>query len=572
MTNPILAPRPSEPVACIATKTPPVPTHSDSEWAALYSEIERLYIRERRKLRYVMEYMERKYDFEATKQMYKKRFTRWGFQKNHKRSAASSCASKTQGDRRRVASRKASPTEELGLVPPSPNLSHDDTLSLRFLSRVRIWSIAFFESVQFRDEFQASQQPKLLQLSADPLRSSKGKEISFAFKLVMDLLHRGNGDLAGRMARKAFLLAEDMWQVEGPALMWNLLEMMHYMVTFRHVQLFHMLLAHLIALADGQMPETHPFPTMLRDLWGLVASQTRTASTPRGSPSSSSSFWSPSSAGNVSTPCGNTSVPGLLLDTLPSLLERAWILNAKTLFDHFDPRLILLYCDVIYDSCSIPPPSDIASVAGQWVSQVEAQPLLSVTAVSHHAQGLLASTSVEEEKMIQCLLTPRMDAAPPQDYKMLRERSLAALWERGNSILSKEAGIDGDSRMLLSMLAGMITAKILEGLSLATELTAKWPRIHAGHLACALKVLIDLDTEHGNGLQSPNLDTIERIRAMVALRGYADGEMAPQVVRDIFLLQDALTVAGKYGEAQEVEQDAYHRINQYMQDVPVAFA
>lgn len=66
ITIPILAPRPSWPVAFIAQKLQPVMTHSDSEWVALYPEIERLYVRERRKLRYVMQYMESEHGFKAT--------------------------------------------------------------------------------------------------------------------------------------------------------------------------------------------------------------------------------------------------------------------------------------------------------------------------------------------------------------------------------------------------------------------------------------------------------------------------------------------------------------------------
>ena len=66
ITIPILAPRPSRVVASIAPKPQSVLTHSDSEWATLYPEIERLYVREHRKLRYVMQYMESEHDFKAT--------------------------------------------------------------------------------------------------------------------------------------------------------------------------------------------------------------------------------------------------------------------------------------------------------------------------------------------------------------------------------------------------------------------------------------------------------------------------------------------------------------------------
>jgi hypothetical protein len=46
---------------------PALPTHhSEKEWAAVYLHIERMYVRERRKLRYVMQKMEEEYRFRAT--------------------------------------------------------------------------------------------------------------------------------------------------------------------------------------------------------------------------------------------------------------------------------------------------------------------------------------------------------------------------------------------------------------------------------------------------------------------------------------------------------------------------
>ena len=453
--------------------------------------------------------------------MYKKRFAKWGFQKYSKRSAATLRHLKTKEKCKRVASRKDSPPGELGSMLAFPGLGHGDGLTLMFLTSVWTWSMAFFESVQSREGFLASQPP------TGQLRRSNIKEISFAFKLVIDLLDRGHGDLAGRMARKAFLLVEDMLTLEGPALVWNLLEMMHYMVTLRHAQLFHILLAHLIALADGQMVEKHPLPAMLRGLRGLVETMT-------------------------------TVDPGLLSSTLPFLLERAWTLNAEILFHNFDPRLFQLYCHIHWDSCSINPPAAIV------FSQIEKQQMLSVAMVAHHAEGFLASTPVEEDRMVQCLLAPRMDASPPRDYKMLRASSIAALRERGDSILSKGPSFDGDSNMLLRMLAGLATAKVLEGSPAAVE-----SRLHAGHVACTIRTLVDLNAEHSGNKIEQLLDSIERIRAIVALREYSDGETDPRVVREMWLLQDALVAAGKYGEAHEVERDAYRRMEKYIENIPI---
>lgn len=109
-----------------------------------------------------------------------------------------------------------------------------------FLASVRTWSLSFFEFVQSGDGFLVSE-PE--QLSMDQPRSAKIKKISSAFKLVIDLLDRDEGKLAGRVARKAFLLVEDVLTLDGPTLIWNLLEMIYNMVMLRHTRLFQMLLS-----------------------------------------------------------------------------------------------------------------------------------------------------------------------------------------------------------------------------------------------------------------------------------------------------------------------------------------
>ena len=70
MSFPKIAPWPSSPGSSAATEAVPesrtVLTHNDLEWAALYPEIKRLYVGERRRLRRVMQYMESEHGFEAT--------------------------------------------------------------------------------------------------------------------------------------------------------------------------------------------------------------------------------------------------------------------------------------------------------------------------------------------------------------------------------------------------------------------------------------------------------------------------------------------------------------------------
>lgn len=64
MTRTVLAPSSTGSVKPDIPVPRAVPTSRD--WDALYPEIQRLYVRERRKLRYVMQYVETKYGFKAT--------------------------------------------------------------------------------------------------------------------------------------------------------------------------------------------------------------------------------------------------------------------------------------------------------------------------------------------------------------------------------------------------------------------------------------------------------------------------------------------------------------------------
>lgn len=462
--------------------------------------------------------MERKHGFKATNQMYKKQFAKWGLHKYTKRSTGAVQTSSVHDK-----CSKSSPPGELGPIPTLSVMSHEDELKLMFLTSVRTWSIAFFEPVRLGVTCQVAQQRQLL---TDQPRSIEAREISFAFKLVIDLLDRGHGELAGRTARKAFLLIEELLTFEGPALVWNLLELMHNMVRLRHAQLFQMLLAHLDALVVYKMPWTHPLSTMLRTLLRLLADQT----------------------GVVTNTSG-------LTDTLAlsSLLEQGWIFNAKMLFDHFDPELIQLYWCIFWDSCSINLPSPIVDVAVQWLSQTEARQKISAAAKAYLADGALASNPVD----------------------MLHSSSIAAFRERGILILDSGFDGDGDTTRLLGILAGLVTAKILEegpavmdypGTTKDDVGMMKVPRFHAIIVACAIRILMDFNTDSGI------TDTVDRTRMIVALREYSQGEADPQVMREMWLLKDALISAGDYREAQEVQRELLRRVGNYVQTIPVGSA
>jgi hypothetical protein len=513
--------------------------------------------------------------------MYKKRLAKWSFRKNSKHSAANAPVMNAKSEPldaiTSITSKKITFIKRLSSVPPSPSYSRHDSFTLMLLVSVRTWSMSFFESLQSPDAFRASQQ-QLFSTSYEPL-PSKAREINFAIKLVISLLDRGHGHMAGMMARKAFFLVEDMLSQEGPALVWNLLELLHQMVTLRHIRLFHMLLAHLTALVDQKMPETHPLHLILRSLRGLVTNTACAVSYNHciSALSPPSHFSSLSSVSSKAEATMSLNYASTLPHTLPSILKKAWILNAEILFDNVDYRLFGLYCGIIWESCSISPPAAIIRAAGQWLDKLETQQMRSISEMAQHAEKFPESVSFVDKAVMIRLLTPRADASPPCDYELLRANINAEFLQRGDHVLSQWASFDGNTSILLPLVSGLVTSKLLESRStifkqlarndLATEQVS---RLHAGNLACAIRTLVELDTMSGvTGEIVVTLGIIERIQAVVALSAYAEGETHPLVVQEMLLLRDMLTTIGKYGEAREVEQEAYCRIVSYLQDIPI---
>jgi hypothetical protein len=491
--------------------------------------------------------------------MYKKRFAKWGIQKNSRRSATSTPTSMTT-----VVSRKSSPSRGLCSVPISPQLGNDDSLMLLFLNSVQIWSVSFYESVQPNDTASASIRqfpPELTQ------------EMNFTFKLVIDMLNRGQGSLAGRLARKAFLLLEEMLKLDGPALVWNMLEIMHYMVKSNHLQLFQGLLAHLVALVEGQMPKTHPLPAILQALRVFVPTLQSLRTTP-------SNTLLTSSPPTVS-PDGNEALPGSRSWLFPGAflfcVERAWTLNAEILFGHFDDRLFQLYSRIHWDSCSIEPPRAIIAATKQWLGHITSRQISSTTAEADQTAGDYQITPFEEDGLLQHLLAPPVNTSPPRNYDKLRASSVGLLRDHAESILSRSATSPGDATTLLHILAGLVTAKVLGEWPATTDLLetgigvrSRISRGQAANVACAVRISMDLNAEYDR-LEAP-IDTVGRMRSVIALREYANAETDPRLIREMWLLEDALVAAGEHRKAFDVRQTVYRRLEEYVQDIPVNFA
>ncbi|KAK5053800.1 hypothetical protein LTR84_001762 [Exophiala bonariae] len=573
---PSLIPWPSYPTANVAVAPYSAPTQD--EWMAVYPEIERLYIRERRKLRYIMQYMEKTHGFKATVQMYKKRFTKWGFQKNSRRSASNKLTPDTHNESSIRRSNEHNAPGKLGSARGISELSHQDSLVLMFLSNVRISTMAFFDSVQ-------SPQVRLVPFQQQPPSSDERwpdsvKEVSFAFKVAIDLLDRGYGELGGKTARKAFMLIEDILTVESPVLVWNLLEMMHHMVVMQHLRLFKMLLAYLIGLVKGRLPVMHPLPIMLHGLREIVVSLRSSVSTPESCSADSSASSSPSS----SYKDDRNLVPLESLElsrSLSCLIKRGWILNAEILLNHFDLRFLQLYCRVHWDSCSIAPPTAVFLEMDRWYDQVGAGTTTKSIMPTTHANFPPKITPSEKDRILQDLIKPlvgrQVDKQLSPTFDALRVETMATLRKYGGPILKKTVEFTGDTTLLLRLVAVLVTVDVLHewpsvvGSSLNRDYTTRMPQADADHVAYVMRILIDLDPKLcGNKIDSPK-ELLDQLRSVVALREYARGETYPQVVQEMLMLKDALNAAGEHREAEQVGHSALLRMKKYTQDVPVDF-
>ncbi|KAF2641857.1 hypothetical protein P280DRAFT_479121 [Massarina eburnea CBS 473.64] len=504
MALPILVPRPGR--LDLSPAKEPQRVLTQDEWAAMYSELERLYVRERRRLRYIVLHMAKTYGLKATEQMYKKRFAKWGFHKNNRRQAPALISSS---------------------LPKEPNLSPHDYQALSIFNNVQKWSISFFESLALQVPLPSHPWPE------------KIIKISYTFKLVTDLLCRGRGDLAGRMARKAFLLVEDLLKLEGPALVWNLLELMHYILTLQHGQLFQLLLTHVTALTSEWKPKNHPLQAVLRGLLSLT--RILTISDAR---------------------------------SLPHLLEKVWVLNAEILFDRFDPRFFQLYFGIHWDSCSLRPPATIVSAANKWFSHIKAKHICTADVESDKSEVHLEDILAQEDRMLRSLLAPCIEKLPPRNYKILCTSNITALRDYGDAIAGKGCNFKGDTAPLLRILACLVKVKVIDERAALAESDTdneamRMPRVHAGNVACAIRTSMDLRPQDGSDASMPLSKVVEQNRSIVALREYAHGETDPRVLRDMWRLEEALVAAGKRGDALRVKNMALYRLSQYIQDIPM---
>jgi hypothetical protein len=401
-------------------------------------------------------------------------------------------------------------------VPPSPKLSRSDTTFLLFFTNIRTWCTAYFDAV----DISCRQTPPagndhspylVLPYTKSKVKTCDAALLSSSFKLVADLLRRGQGVLAGRLARKAFLQVEQMLLFEGPIFIWNLLEILHSIMHFRQARLYEMLVAQLIGLSRSHYPDEHAIVQMLSGLWEL-----------------SRSF-------------SGREQPQQFLSTI---LEQGWLFNADLVLSVFDYRLLLLYSRLMWDSALIRLARDKLRDVDLWFSLVEnnvpAQAICEGTAIIHPDAELTVADARRR---------------PPADYEDLKARSLADIREKSRWPSPAES----DTRF--RVLSALRKSRIIDD----DTMGGKVSRLHARVLAYVIRILaeIGLDERHKKD------EILNQMSFAIELREYGEGVAAPPIIYDMWQLRDLLAQEGRSREAAEMGREANKRLEQYLEDIPI---
>jgi hypothetical protein len=480
--------------------------------------------------------------------MYKKRFTKWGFQKNSRRSHM---LERNSRDENMQAIARGRSAELVHINLRAPNLGQKDTLTLSLLTSVRTCGDAFFESVQPSPT--SSARSILSQLANGEITLVDAKYVSFTFKLVTELLKRERGDLAGRMARRAFLSLDGILAIDDPVMVWNLLETMISLVTEQHIQLFFMLVSHVLVITGEHVPSSHPVPSMLRALQRLSGSVLEGEAQSRDGvirPSGSSLAVSHRSDDGKPRHIDQDAICAQILP----VLQQAWSYNAHKLLSNFDPALMQHYRYMLCEGCAINAPFISISPWMKVICDNDASPLESSIRAD-------AGRWYLEEELVSGVT--------------FRDRNeiLETLREHFRSIVDDSANSGSQAKALMPTLGTLTVAKLLDTWVAATVQEihhlpgSEIGKLYANNLATGLRTLTELEAGAGQHCLSPHV--LKRGRQIVALSDHAHGRYSPQAVRELCLLEESLLAAGERVEAREVRQDIFHRSEILAESIPV---
>ncbi|OHE98060.1 hypothetical protein CORC01_06574 [Colletotrichum orchidophilum] len=497
--------------------------HDEREWTAVYPIIERMYVRERRSLKYLMRAMEENYNFRATVQMYKKRFTKWGFQKNVRRDRRG----KDVGPQLpRDSGPPSTALVEAATVSRAPRILHlstSDAAQLAFLSSIRNWTVSFFDRAEPGTvEHSLPSPPGASSLSPEssikppPRDLNNPEQLSFAFKLILGLLDRDQGVLAGRLARKAFLQAETLLDAAGPLFIWNTLEIFHNIALLRQANLGHILLHHLISLAGRR-----PVSKVLLRLQDLLQA------------------WQ------------HDSIP-----VRPEVLERAWSINADLTFTRFDPEYLLLYYQLVWDSDIVKLDPEIARHSDKWFAKIHDK--VNRTLVHNDVEVATDKLWPKHELIFNGIGMRGDGTSQPASFNHLKQESLAGVTQMLDEV-------PADSTMRVRVLSAWLKSQVLQDdASMPVHPGMDIPRLQARIMAYITRVMMDFETQWREDADSPT----GKMRTILALREYGQGRLGSQIVYEMWQFEDVLVRAGQVEEAAEVRAESYRRLEEFLAEIP----
>lgn len=447
----------------------------------------------------------------------------------------------------------------------SLTLTHQDNLVLALIFHVRTWNSSFYE----HHKGCTPDNDYLSPPSAPPcLTAQNARNLVITFELVSDLLKRGHGDLAGRMARKAFLLAESILDTDPPALLWNLLGVIHRMLTSRHLRLLWMLLTHMTGLVEGKYTRSHPLSVTLRHLGGFVES-IMNESMSLAVPPVETSPSSPDSAGT--TP--DCHVLGIV--------EKVWFLNSEMLFDHLDIGLREVYEHMKIDLCPITPPAVSPDILKRWAMQLKGSRSLEYGPESGPDAASPFEDTPSSVDTLEALLLPpaAAEALLPDQYNVIQRQIGTVLRHVEDSILDGTSKFIGHAKLAIVIVAGlMLGQKLQETQSLITVLGKGSPasdeesKHHALKTACIIRMILDSQASLAEVGCYIGWDTVAMNKCIVALYDYANASLDPQALQELLALEDALIEANQMDGARHVGMNRLQRLRQYVAEIPVGSA
>lgn len=352
------------------------------------------------------------------------------------------------------------------------------------------------------------------------------ENLSFSFRLITSLLQDGEGLLAGLLARKTFFQVETLLRIEGPLFIWNFLEILWYMLINTERQLALMLFTHLTSLAAEQYQSRHPLTALLQSLHKLLAmDMTERARS----------------------------------HTL-EVIRHGWTLNANLIFMPPDPRLLMLYYRMVWDSELVQMPESSLRLADQLYAAIE----------DKVPAGPFMATELDQYMVVGGLGTDDDVAADgktdvnigelPVHFDSLITQTVAEI----RDLCAREP--NGTVHKLRA-LSARVKSRMWEdqdSVSQAAE-SPSVQRLHARTQAFVIRVIMEAAEREGSEFDA----TISRLRDIIAMREYGQSPTAPQVIVELRQLEGLLSSSGQFLEAARVRDDSFQRLKIYVGDVPL---